>query len=96
MSKYQLDKAIRRMIMDDDAHASFMKDPKETVAAWTLTEDEKKALATRDFGALYALGAHPFLLWNWAALVNIEENEKALVEKYLAGIRPHGYPDFST
>ncbi|HEY1487782.1 MAG TPA: hypothetical protein VGF84_16865, partial [Micromonosporaceae bacterium] len=30
-----------------------------------LTDDEVRALATRDFAALYAAGAHPYLLWSF-------------------------------
>jgi len=37
-------------------------EPGETLADTTLTEAERDALAQRDISALYAMGAHPFML----------------------------------
>lgn len=60
-----------------------------------LTEAERAAFSARDFGTLYALGAHPYLLWHWVEAVFIHEEEwRPLVERYRAIVTPLGYPDF--
>ena len=35
----------------------------ERTSCHSFTEEERRALAQRDFEKLYALGAHPFILW---------------------------------
>ncbi len=51
-----------------------------------------------DYGALYALGAHPFLLWGWAARVWALRggDKEQFRDRYAAAVRPHGYPDYAT
>jgi hypothetical protein len=55
-------------------------------------------LAERDFEKLYAMGAHPFILWTLMLPVYEKEfpNFRALVDHYNSKIRPHGRPDFGT
>ena len=70
----------------------------EQTSCHSFTEEERTALAQRDFEKLYALGAHPFILWT--VMLPIYENEfpnfRALVDYYNNKIRPHGRPGFST
>jgi hypothetical protein len=70
----------------------------ETTSAHRFTEEERKALAERDFEKLYAMGAHPFLLWTLMLPIFEREfpNFRALVDHYNSKIRSYGRPDFGT
>ena len=70
----------------------------EKTSGHRLTEEERKALVERDFEKLYALGAHPFILWTIMLPIFEKEfpNFRALVDHYNSKIRPHGRPDFAT
>jgi hypothetical protein len=55
------------------------------------------ALATKDYGKLYALGAHPFTLWSFTEAVWIHDKPREeLVADYKAKAAEAGYPDFKT
>ncbi|MBI2360645.1 MAG: hypothetical protein HYV04_17360 [Deltaproteobacteria bacterium] len=70
----------------------------ETTSGHNFTDEERKALAERDFEKLYAMGAHGFLLWTMMLPVLEPEfpNFRALVDFYNSKIKPYGRPDFST
>jgi hypothetical protein len=63
-----------------------------------FAEEERKALAECDFEKLYAMGAHPFMLWTLMLPVLEKQfpNFRALVDFYNSKIKPYGRPDFST
>lgn len=64
----------------------------------TLTEEERQALQTLDFGALYAMGCNPYILWQFARSVSVPDRVPAeeLMRSFRAAVEPHGYPDFAT
>jgi hypothetical protein len=103
MSRYTVNKLMRQVLLDDDALAAYRDDPEQYVRAQPgLTEAEAAALGTTDYGALYALGAHPYLLWSFteAALVP-PVSRPDLVESFrVAAARAAGpdgrAPDFAT
>ena len=70
----------------------------ERTSAHRFTEEERRALIDRDFERLYAMGAHPFLLWSFMRPVLQREmsDSRLLVEKYVSAIRQYGRPDFAT
>ncbi len=70
----------------------------ERTSGHKFTEEERRALAEKDFEKLYAMGAHGFLLWTLMLPVLQPEfpNFRALVDYYNSKIKPHGRPDFST
>lgn len=96
MSKYQVDKVLREVIMHDDALAAFAADPRAYLAGRDLTDLEREALVAGDYPTLYSAGAHPFML-NVFALRQWPPGEMmqrwVAYNKSLAGL---GYPDFST
>ena len=103
MSKYLVDKFMRLVNANEEAERAYVRDPRGFVAAWEAREgkqllpDEREALATRDYGRLYALGAHPFLLWSFTEAVWVPEVPRdELVERYRQMARATGYPDFVT
>lgn len=112
MSAYMVDKLIRTIEMSDRNLASYMADTEGFVAEWErrgkssrtpvadggqLTEEEKRAFIERDYGELYRLGAHPYLLWHFTEAIYIGEYEwPVLKEMYRDAVRVHGEPDFIT
>lgn len=108
MSAYMMNKFMRAVEMSDDAVRGYVADPAAFVAGWlggapgpdqrpddrVLTAAERAAFEARDYGALYALGAHPYLLWHFTEAVYIHETSwPELNERYREAVRPHGYPD---
>lgn len=109
MSKYMINKLVRAIELSDATVKAYIADPPAFVAEWltggagperhsddrVLTEQERAAFETRDYETLYALGAHPYLLWHWVEAVYLHEATwPEMVEKYRAAVTPHGWPDF--
>lgn len=113
MSKYMIDKFMRSVEMSDAAVSEYVADPAAFVEAWlaepsgpdaptddrALTTDERDAFAEVDHEALYALGAHPYLLWHFIEAVRTHEfgdgfGWRDLVERYRADVTPHGAVDY--
>lgn len=105
MSAYMVDKFIRSVELSDAALAAFLASPPAYVDAWlaggtgpeaaaddrVLTDAERAAFETRDYGALHRLGAHPYLLWHFTEAVYTPEFTEGfgwrdLVERYRAAI----------
>ncbi|HET8564807.1 MAG TPA: hypothetical protein VFM35_13110 [Candidatus Binatia bacterium] len=103
MSKYVMNKLIHYINMNEAAEKEYANDPREFVEKWEktqklkLTPEEKKALCTKDYGKLYALGAHPFTLWSFTEAVwSHEIPREELVKDYKEKAAKAGYPDFKT
>ncbi|WP_344371901.1 hypothetical protein [Agromyces tropicus] len=113
MSAYMVDKFIRAVELGDATVAEYVADPPAFVERWlagggtpaapaddrVLTDAEQAAFAERDFGALYALGAHPYLLWHFTEAVYEHEYTEGfgwreLVERYRAAVAPQGLVDY--
>jgi hypothetical protein len=95
MSKYQIDKVMREVILDMKTANAFKADTEKILAGRDLTEKERSALIDIDYATLYRLGAHPFLLNGFTRLV-WKGDRAALNAEYRKNIAPFGYPDFST
>jgi hypothetical protein len=103
MSKYAMNKLIHHVNMNETAEREYKAKPREFVTRWEqeqkleLTPDEREALATKDYGKLYALGAHPFTLWSFTEAVWVEElPREELVKDYKQKAAKAGYPNFRT
>src|SRR5262245_1031039 len=103
MSKYLMNKLIHHVNMNQSAEDEYASHPREFVEKWEkgqklkLTALEREALATKDYGKLYALGAHPFTLWSFTEAVWIHEKPREeLVKDYKEKTAKSGYPDFKT
>ena len=70
----------------------------EETSGHQFAEEERQALASRDFEKLYAMGANSFLLWT--LMLPILEKKfpdfRAVAAYYRDKIKPYGRPDFST
>jgi hypothetical protein len=103
MSKYLMNKLIHLVNMDEKAEKEYSAKPREFVEKWEKTQkiklepEEREALANKDYGKLYALGAHPFTLWSFTEAVWVHEKPREeLVADYKAKAAKAGYPNFKT
>jgi len=103
MSKYLMNKLIHLVNMNQSAEDEYTNNPRAFVEKWEkgqklkFTAEEREALATRDYGKLYALGAHPFTLWSFTEAVWVHEKPREeLIKDYKEKAAKAGYPDFKT
>ena len=105
MSRYLVNKVIWEVDRTDHGLAAFKTDPARFLDTWTrsseggsLIGEERQALEARDYGRLYAIGANPFLLWQFARSVSVpdEMTVEELIASFREAVAPHGYPDFHT
>jgi hypothetical protein len=103
MSKYLMNKLIHYVNMNEVAEHEYASNPRAFVEKWEqtqklkLTPEEREALAAKDYGKLYALGAHPFTLWSFTEAVwTHEKTREELVGDYKQKAALAGYPDFKT
>ena len=94
MSRYYVDKVMRDVVHDEAAQVAFLADSAAYVRDGDLTEAERAALANCDHAALYAMGAHPFLLWAFVRAGRADGGPN--VQEYTAALAPLGTPDFGT
>jgi len=103
MSKYLVNKLMHLVNMQEWAEKGYKANPAAFVEKWEkgeklkLSPEERDALARRDYAKLYALGAHPFLLWSFTEAVWVHEAPREdLVRDFKEKTRAIGYPDFKT
>lgn len=65
MSRYAVNKVLWEVARDDVKAASFIADPGAFLADRSLTPEEFRQLHERDYAAMFASGAHPFLLFTF-------------------------------
>ncbi len=90
MSRYAVNKVLWQVARDDAMAAGFAEEPDRFLAGRGLTGEEHRNLRGRDIAALFAAGAHPFLLYTfrirlaggWSVPLMVEHVEA------LAGIDP--------
>lgn len=95
MSRYQMNKVMRQIVLDPASAEAFKKDPTTFVQGRDLTVEEREALIKIDYPTLYKLGAHHFLLNGFVMRV-WPGDRKALMAEYGKKLAPHGYPDIAT
>jgi hypothetical protein len=107
MSRFTVNTLMRQVLLDDEALRRYRADPGGYVAGFRavraaaglsgLAEAEAIALDGPDFGELYALGAHPYLLWSFAEAALVPPlSRPELVESFRIEATRAGYPDFAT
>ena len=65
MSRYAVNKVLWEVARDDAKAAAYQEAPEDFLAGRPLTQEEHRQLAERDFAAMFAAGAHPFLLFTF-------------------------------
>ncbi len=70
MSRYATNRVLWEVAADGDLAQQLQSEPQAALAGRDLTEEERTALAKADVRALFLLGVHPFLLYNFALRLN--------------------------
>lgn len=93
MAAAELSRALHRLIGNRQRALRFRDG--DDAAAFTdeLDGDERAALAARDLPRLYALGAHPILLFHLSAILYARAHYVANVVPKLQGV-PNPYYDY--
>jgi hypothetical protein len=72
MSLYQVDKLLFALFNDLELQEKYKQNPDEILQRYDLQESERKALLGVNAGELYRMGAHSFLLWQFARLMDLK------------------------
>lgn len=88
MSLYQLSKLLFTLNRDEETKVRFKTDPQSVVAAFALTEEERRAVLEPDIGLLYVLGVNGQILMHFAALCEVEWSD--YLQRMRDGIGAHG------
>ena len=70
MSRYAVNKVLWQVARDDEAAARYLDSPESVLAGGRLTDIERRQLLDRDIPGLFAVGAHPFLLYTFMIKVS--------------------------
>ncbi|HKX75744.1 MAG TPA: hypothetical protein VJR05_10185 [Acidimicrobiia bacterium] len=108
MSRYMVNKLMWEVERSQDSLTAFRHDPGGFLDRWEATEPEppypeggkltateRAALEAVDYRTLYAMGAHPFILWQFVRALSTED-PAPLVTRYREATADLGYPDFAT
>ena len=90
MSRYAVNKVLWQVARDDDLAAAYTADPETFLAGRGLNEEEHRQLLERDYPAMFAAGAHPFLLFTFRIKMSGGFSFPMMVEhvKALSNIEP--------
>jgi hypothetical protein len=90
MSRYAVNKVLWQVARDDEMAAVYKSTPEKFLADRGLTVEEHRQLLERDFAAMFAAGAHPFLLFTFRIKISGGWSYPMMVEhvKALADIDP--------
>ena len=72
MSLYQVDKLLFELFNDLELQEKYKQDSSAVLKRYDLQELELKALRDVNAGELYRMGAHSFLLWQFARMMDLE------------------------
>jgi hypothetical protein len=93
MSVYALCKALHRIYTDRETTMAARAGEWRALDDLELTRDERGAIERRDLVALYGLGAHPLLLFHFAAVMGSREAYVREVVPKLQGV-PNPFYDY--
>ena len=72
MSLYQVDKLLFALFNDLELQEKYKQKPDDVLKCYELDDFEVKALKEIDAGKLQRMGAHSFLLWQFARMMALE------------------------
>jgi hypothetical protein len=71
VSLYQVDKLLFQLFNDLELQEKYKQDAGAVLQSYDLDSAELKALREVNAGELYRMGAHTFLLWQFARMMNL-------------------------
>lgn len=72
MSLYQVDKLLFALFNDLELQEKYKQNADEVLQRYDLRDFERKALREINAGELYRMGAHSFLLWQFARMMDLK------------------------
>jgi hypothetical protein len=72
VSLYQVDKLLFALFNDLDLQEKYKQNADEILKRYDLQDFERKALREINAGELYRMGAHSFLLWQFARMMDLK------------------------
>jgi len=72
MSLYQVDKLLFALFNDLELQEKYKQNADDVLKRYDLQESELKAIREVNAGALYRMGAHSFLLWQFARMMQLK------------------------
>lgn len=72
MSLYQVQKLMFQLYNDLELRKRYLEAPEEVLERYELSGEEIEALRQVDAGKLYRMGAHTFLLWQFARIMKLD------------------------
>lgn len=106
MTRYAVNRFMRQVNMDPTSLERYVEDPEAFLRSYesqnlapaaALNDRERSALEARDYAHLYAMGAHPYLLWSFTEAVLVPPTPRPeLVESFRTAAAAVGYPDWAT
>ena len=98
MSRGLIDIVLYEIDQTIESIDRFVTDPGGFLDTYRLTEDERRAFETWDYATLYAMGAHPFLLFQVVRSLAVRNGVAMpqIIEQYRQAISAHGAPDYIT
>jgi len=71
MSLYQVQKLLFNVHNNLDLRKSYLSNAEEVAKEYDLTDEERRALRSKDMGSLYRMGVNPWLLFQFAHVVGM-------------------------
>ena len=72
MSLYQVDKLLFALFNDLELQEKYKQNADDVLKRYDLQENELKAIREVNAGELYRMGAHSFLLWQFARMMQLK------------------------
>jgi len=72
VSLYQVDKLLFNLFNDLELQEKYKRDTGVVLQRYDLQDSEVKALREINAGELYRMGAHSFLLWQFARMMDLK------------------------
>jgi len=88
MSLYCVQKLLYELNRDPHIRERYESDFEDLLTDYSLTEEEREAIAKPDIGLLYVMGVNGQILMHYAALRKYEWDE--YIEAMREGLRKHG------
>ena len=88
MSLYYVQKLLYQLNRDPAVRARFGTDRDGLLGEYTLTDEERQAIADGDIGLLYVMGVNGQILMHYAALLG--QPWDVYIEAMREGVRRHG------
>ena len=91
MSSYELNRAMHGVYIDKTRAMRFAGGDNSVLDDYDLSPEQREALAGRDFPRLWALDAHPIILFHLSAILNPREWYMTNVIPDIRGVPNHWY-----